>query len=155
MSQQHLTRRRALGTAGAGVGLVALAACGSDETATDTSTPSAPTGSAAGDSSSAPSTDSGSSADAIATTSDVPEGGGTIVKDAEVVITQPTAGEFKCFSAVCTHQGCLVTEVTETIDCACHFSKFSITDGSVVSGPASAPLAEQAITVDGDSIVLG
>ena len=59
------------------------------------------------------------------------------------------------YSAVCTHQGCLVTEVTETIDCACHFSKFSITDGSVVSGPASAPLAEQAITVDGDSIVLG
>jgi Rieske Fe-S protein len=42
-----------------------------------------------------------------------------------------------------------------TIDCPCHGSKFSIKDGSVVKGPATAPLALVAIKVDGTSIVQG
>jgi Rieske Fe-S protein len=70
------------------------------------------------------------------------------------VVTQPTAGEFKAFSGVCTHQGCLVSGVTDTIDCSCHGSKFDLADGSVTSGPASSPLGEVGITVDGDQITL-
>ena len=38
----------------------------------------------------------------------VPVGGGVILTKDEVVVTQPEAGTFKAFSAVCTHQGCLV-----------------------------------------------
>lgn len=71
------------------------------------------------------------------------------------MVTQPAAGEFKAFSATCTHQACAVTGVTETIDCVCHGSKFSITDGSVVQGPATEPLPEKPISVEGQRILLG
>lgn len=79
--------------------------------------------------------------------SDVPVGGGTIYADQKIVVTQPEQGEFKGFSAVCTHQGCLVASVDGgTINCTCHGSKFSIDDGSVVNGPATSPLGSVAVT---------
>ena len=72
------------------------------------------------------------------------------------MITQPQAGAFKAFTAICTHQGCIVSSVADgTIDCPCHGSKFSIKDGSVVNGPATSPLAPVAIKVEGTSIVQG
>jgi Rieske Fe-S protein len=65
-------------------------------------------------------------------------------------VTQPTKGEFKAFSAICTHQGCPVNAVTGgEIVCPCHGSHFSITDGSPTSGPAAKPLAARKVTVDG------
>ncbi|WP_233712179.1 Rieske (2Fe-2S) protein [Kribbella turkmenica] len=92
----------------------------------------------------------------LAKTADVPVGGGVIVGDAQVVVTQPTAGTFKAFTSVCTHQRCQVASVEGgTINCTCHGSKFDITDGSVVKDPAQQPLAPQRITVTGDSIRLG
>jgi Rieske Fe-S protein len=88
-------------------------------------------------------------------TSDVPVGGGKILTDAKVVVTQPTAGTYKAFTAVCTHQGCVVASVANgTISCACHGSAFSAADGSVKNGPASAPLAAVPVTVAGDTITL-
>ncbi len=72
-----------------------------------------------------------------------------------MVVTQPSAGEFKAFSATCTHQGCAVKSVSDgVINCPCHNSNFSIADGSVQSGPATKPLPSVAITVSGDSITL-
>ncbi len=72
------------------------------------------------------------------------------------MVTQPEAGSFKAFTAVCTHQGCIVSTVSGgTINCPCHGSKFSIKDGSVVNGPATQPLAAIAIKVEGTSIVQG
>ena len=95
-------------------------------------------------------------ADALATTAEVPEGGGKIIGGKNIVITQPQAGAFKAFTAICTHQGCIVSSVADgTIDCPCHGSKFSIKDGSVVNGPAPSPLAPVAIKVEGTSIVQG
>lgn len=91
----------------------------------------------------------------IASTADVPEGGGLILKEPQVVITQAESGDFKAFSSICTHQGCPVTAVTETIDCSCHGSSFSLTDGSPVAGPATSALEEQTITVTGQDISLG
>lgn len=91
----------------------------------------------------------------IASTDDVPEGGGLIVEDAEVVITQPKAGTFVCFTSVCTHQGCAVSEVADgSINCPCHGSKFSIEDGSVVAGPATSPLPKTPIVVSDKEIIL-
>lgn len=86
---------------------------------------------------------------------DVPVAGGTVVPEHRVVVTQPVRGEFHAFSAVCTHQGCLVRAVgPETIDCRCHGSRFDVRDGSVVRGPAQEPLRRVAIAVDGASITL-
>jgi Rieske Fe-S protein len=91
----------------------------------------------------------------LAKTSEIPVGGGKIFKDEKVVVTQPTKGEFKAFSDICTHQGCQVTSVSGgTINCPCHGSKFHITDGSVANPPADKPLPEKQIRVTGDSIEL-
>jgi Rieske Fe-S protein len=91
----------------------------------------------------------------LAKTADIPEGGGKIFKDQGVVVTQPTAGTFKAFSAKCTHRGCAVAAVTGgVITCPCHNSAFSVSDGSVRKGPATSPLPAARITVEGDAIHL-
>lgn len=136
------TRRAAL--AGAGfAGLAAtLAACGGSS------------GSSSGGTSGSGQAGSGGSA-ALASTSEIPVGGGKVFSAEKVVVTQPTAGEFKAFSAVCTHMQCLVDQVASgTIDCPCHGSEFSVKNGSVVSGPAPSPLPAQAIRVAGGKITL-
>jgi Rieske Fe-S protein len=90
----------------------------------------------------------------LAVTSDVPVGGGKILADKKIVITQPRAGSFEAFTAVCTHQGCTVSSVSGgTVNCPCHGSKFSIANGSVVTGPAASALAPVSIKVQGTSIV--
>jgi Rieske Fe-S protein len=131
-----------------------LVACSGD----DGSTAVDPAG-GSGTSSSASSPDatesesSGGGSAALTTTEEIPVGSGVIFPDQQVVITQPTEGEFKCFTAVCTHQGCIVSSVADgEIQCECHGSAFSIEDGSVVNPPATQPLAEKQITVAGDNI---
>jgi Rieske Fe-S protein len=90
----------------------------------------------------------------LAKTTDIPVGGGKILTDKKIVITEPQSGTFKAFTAVCTHQGCIVDTVSGgTINCPCHGSKFSIANGSVVNGPAPSPLAPVSIEVQGTSIV--
>jgi Rieske Fe-S protein len=88
--------------------------------------------------------------------SEIPVGGGAIYTAAKVVVTQPASGQYKAFSAVCTHVGCIVNKVTNgTIDCPCHGSEFKITNGAVVTGPAPSPLpARQIKIVDGQVILL-
>jgi Rieske Fe-S protein len=91
----------------------------------------------------------------LAATKEIPVGGGKVFEKEQLVITQPTKGEFKGFSAICTHQGCTVNQVKGgTIDCPCHGSKFEVTDGSVRSGPAKKPLPYRSVKVDGDQIRL-
>jgi Rieske Fe-S protein len=41
-----------------------------------------------------------------------------------------------------------------TVNCECHGSKYKITDGSVVEGPAPSPLAAKTITVLGDVLTV-
>ncbi|WP_233533226.1 Rieske (2Fe-2S) protein [Antrihabitans sp. YC2-6] len=82
----------------------------------------------------------------------VPVGGGTVLGD--VVVTQPSSGDFRGFSSVCPHFGCAVSDVSGgTINCPCHGSKFGL-DGSVLVGPATAPLAPRSVTVEGDSVIV-
>lgn len=96
-----------------------------------------------------------SAGEELGRTGDIPVGGGKVFTDRKVVVTQPAKGDFKAFSAVCTHMGCTVNKVADgTIDCPCHASRFRIADGSVAGGPAPEPLPEKQITVDGDSIRL-
>jgi Rieske Fe-S protein len=150
-----LVRRRTMlrgvvagGAAVAGGAL--LAGCGSDSNG-DVAGDPAPSPTAQGSKSGG---GGSGGADALVATSEVPEGGGVILSVEEVVVTQPTAGEFACFSSICTHAGCEVGEVADgTINCPCHGSQYSIEDGSVVTGPATAPLPPVDVTVDGDSVV--
>lgn len=120
--------------------------------------PAAGTGSsAAGTGSSAAGTGSSAGANGpgfLAKTTDIPVGGGLILTDKKIVITQPQAGTFHAFTAICTHLGCIVNTVSGgTINCPCHGSKYSIVNGSVVNGPAPLPLAAVSITIQGTSIV--
>lgn len=92
----------------------------------------------------------------LAAATAIPVGSGKVFTAEKVVVTQPTAGHYKGFSAVCTHMHCIVDRVANgTIDCPCHGSRYSITDGSVVAGPAPSPLPSQPITVSGGKIALG
>ncbi len=87
-------------------------------------------------------------APALAQVADIPVGGGKVFGAQKVVLTQPTAGVIKCFSAVCTHQGCVVEGVSGgTINCPCHGSAFKVADGSVAAGPAKKALPSVAVTV--------
>lgn len=104
-----------------------------------------------GDSGAAAEPDAGT---VLASTSEVPVGGGLILSGDNLVITQPTEGEFKAFTASCTHQGTGLDAVgDEGIECPLHGSRFSIEDGSATTGPATEPLTEVAITVEGDQIL--
>lgn len=153
-----LSRRRALtGAATLGVGVPLLAACSDgDATANDpagsdpTSAPTSATTTETTDTA----TSEAPAAGGLVATADVPVGGGVVLKDDELVVTQPADGEFKAFTAICTHQGCLVGSVSDgTIHCPCHGSSFSAEDGSVQGGPATGPLAEVAVEVKGDQVV--
>ena len=132
------SRRTVLASVGlAGVGATALAACGAAEDAND-----------------AASSATDAAKEAISKAA-IPVGGGRIFSGQKVVVTQPTSGDFKAFSAVCTHQNCLVSAVADgTINCACHGSKYDIATGAVKQGPATKALPEKTISVSGDGITV-
>jgi len=96
------------------------------------------------------------SAGPLVQASAVPVGGGKILGDQQIVVTQPSEGDYKAFSAVCTHMQCLVTTVKDgLIICPCHGSEFSIKDGSVVRGPAAAPLPSVEVEVEHGEVLPG
>ncbi|BET51448.1 Rieske (2Fe-2S) protein [Streptomyces tendae] len=150
-------RRTVVAAAGAASLGAVLAACGGSDDDASGDTGTAPSGNPsqeAGGGGSGGGENAGAGA-ALAATADIPEGGGKVFPDQKVVVTQPAAGDFKAFSATCTHQGCAVKSVADgLINCPCHNSSFSITDGSVQGGPAPKPLPAVQITVSGDSIRL-
>ncbi|UXY26682.1 Rieske (2Fe-2S) protein [Streptomyces sp. HUAS TT20] len=147
------TRRTALAT-----GAAALAAgcvgCGTYGESTNSGETKGSRGEESGKEESGPSAGA-AAGQALAKTSEIPVGGGTIFREQKIVVTQPNQNEFKAFSAVCTHLGCTMARVVDrTIDCPCHGSKFDITDGSVAHGPATKPLPPENIRVDGGTIQL-
>ena len=146
MDDQELgTRRAVLAGAGAAAVAVTLAGCGGSSHATP---PKA-----------APSSDG----PVRIAAADIPVDGGKIFPDLGpdgVVVTQPAAGQFRAFSATCTHRGCLVAAISDgTINCPCHGARYSIQDGSVVQpgdgvGATTTALPPKQLSVAGGTITV-
>lgn len=130
------TRRTVLrGAALAGIGLTAAACSGSDEP-DDPATPTAPEG--------------------LGVAGAVPVGGARLYREQRVVVAQPAEGEFRAFSAVCTHRGCVLAPVEGTEGlCTCHGSRFDVTSGEVLQGPATKPLPEVPVRAEDGRLTVG
>ena len=128
-------RNMILGVAAAGVAGPVVAACGSSGSGGTAKTPSGPT---------------------TIKVSDIPVGGGRIYPEQLIVVTQPTAGDFKAFSAVCTHQGCTVTDVSGGfIKCPCHGSRFAISSGvPTQDSVAKSPHPEKKVAESGSTLTV-
>ncbi|MFB7863293.1 MULTISPECIES: Rieske (2Fe-2S) protein [unclassified Streptomyces] len=147
--------RRTVVAAAGGAGLTAaLAACGGNDGGDKNATGG--TGGTDGTEGAGATGGTGGETAPLAMTGDIPVGGGKVLADKGVVITQPKAGEFKAFSSRCTHLGCSVGSVADgVIVCPCHQSHFDASDGSVKQGPATQPLEPTPIEVTGKAIRLG
>ena len=145
--------RRAVIAAMAGIGATAACAPAAGPAAPPSAAPSAGPVSASGASlAPVPAT---RAPRPVASVGEIPVGGGRVFPERRVVLTQPTAGEFRGFGIVCTHDGCELNAVADgTINCPCHGSRYAITDGSVVQGPARTGLRVEDVAVDGDRVVL-
>jgi len=145
--QAGIDRRRLVtGVASAAVAAPLVAACGSGDGSGGGS--GAASGGGANGSGGGGNAPSGGTK--LGSVASVPVGGGEVFPDQKVVVTQPSPGVWKGFSAVCTHAGCLVNQIADgTITCPCHLSKFSVADGSVQSGPAPKPLPPVQVEVKG------
>lgn len=75
--------------------------------------------------------------------------GGSLIRNDIIIIN--TGGGFVALSSICTHTGCTVTynSASGELPCPCHGSLFSI-NGSVLQGPAEAPLKRYSIEQQGD-----
>ena len=95
----------------------------------------------------------------VAKTSDLAEGelrrfdlGGTPVAVANV------GGVLYAFGNTCTHQGCSLAQGEldgTTVTCPCHGSRFDVTSGAVLRGPAREPVASYPVRVDAKGIQIG
>ncbi|MEU8462855.1 Rieske (2Fe-2S) protein [Streptomyces sp. NPDC029003] len=88
--------------------------------------------------------------------SEVPVGGAKLFRERKVLVSCPAEGQYKAFSAQCTHAGC----VLDTIDkgegnCPCHGSRFDVTTGKVVQGPADRPLPAVPVKVENGKLIAG
>jgi nitrite reductase/ring-hydroxylating ferredoxin subunit len=64
-------------------------------------------------------------------------------------------GAYSCFADACTHQGCALSERPlegTAVTCACHGSRFDVTSGAVLHGPAQAPLRLIPVAVVGGEL---
>ena len=71
------------------------------------------------------------------------------------ILIRTEGGEFRAFSAICTHLNCTVQYRPERhyIWCACHNGIYDL-NGRVVGGPPPRPLEEYKVNVRGEDIVV-
>jgi len=148
MNDPHSSRRALIARAGAVSLTGVLAACGGDDQppSSTSKTPGA-----------APATTGGprppTSPAPLTTKSKIPVGGAVSYGADGVIVAQPTAGKFVGFSAICTHQECVLTNIKgDRIKCGCHQSEFSAKDGRVLNGPANRSLPKVDLKIEGENI---
>ncbi len=71
------------------------------------------------------------------------------------ILVELETGEYRAFSAICTHLDCTVQYRPDEklIWCACHNGRYDLT-GRNISGPPPRPLEEFKVNVRGDEIVV-
>ena len=97
-----------------------------------------------------------SSSDSLVGASAVPVGGSVDTTDSDgkpIVVSQPTKGTYKAFSAICTHKGCTVKPAGKQLKCPCHGSVYDAFTGKNLSGPAPSPLTEIPVKESDGTIV--
>ncbi|MFK4728430.1 Rieske (2Fe-2S) protein [Agromyces mediolanus] len=151
----RLSRRALIALSGTG-GVLALAACAtggppSGDTGGGTDSPGGSGDGGTGGSSSALAPGS-----ELAKLADVPVGGSVsaTVDGEALLLSQPEAGTVMAFSAICTHQQCVVAAAGAEFDCPCHGSRYDAATGQVLQGPALKPLTAIPVAVDGDRVVV-
>ncbi|MEU2109869.1 Rieske (2Fe-2S) protein [Streptomyces sp. NPDC019645] len=87
---------------------------------------------------------------------EVPVGGARLYREQRLVVHCPAEGRYKAFSAQCTHAGCVLDKVEGTEgNCPCHGSRFDVTTGTALRGPATVPLPEVPVRVRDGKLVAG
>jgi Rieske Fe-S protein len=70
-----------------------------------------------------------------------------------ILVTQPRAGEYRAFSATCTHAGCIVNGVEDgAIACGCHGASFNAETGAAEAGPARSALGKITVELRGSDL---
>ena len=135
------TRRRAVGMAGvAAAGALALSACGGQDQAESTPSPTGP-----------------SSPTDVGAASEIPVGSGMKVDQdgLQAVVGHPQEGTFTAYSPVCPHQGCMVNPAKKQFVCPCHSSVFDMATGDVTGGPAESGLSPYPVKIENGRIIVG
>lgn len=140
----------AIGVSVAGASVVAGCGGGSDDGASSSGGGATDAGGSGGSTETA-------SGGAIAQVSDVPQNSAQkFTNDGQpAVLVHLESGDFVAYSAVCTHQQCIVAyqKQSSQLVCPCHGSIFNPSkNAQVVTGPAPRPLPEIPITVQGGQI---
>jgi cytochrome b6-f complex iron-sulfur subunit len=94
----------------------------------------------------------------VGQTEDIPQNSAKIIRFNKdpVIVVHTASGQFKAFSARCTHLGCIVQYQPEGVPhfaCNCHGSEFDLS-GKNIAGPAPAPLTPLRVFIERDSIVI-
>ena len=86
----------------------------------------------------------------------VPSGGlASFSVEGRDVAVADVAGAYYAFSDICTHRKCSLSDGEldgGTLTCICHGSRFDVTTGEVVRGPADRPLQVYPARVQGDEL---
>lgn len=138
MSGQSTRRTVLKGAALAGAAGLGVAACSTDSKLghAETPTPTAPV--------------------ALGAPDEIPVGGAKLYREQRLLVHCPAKGEYKAFSAQCTHAGCVLDKIEDNEgNCPCHGSRFDVTTGKALQGPATVPLPEVPVRVENGKLIAG
>ena len=74
------------------------------------------------------------------------------------VLVYNVNGEYYATDEQCTHRECSLEKgqfVGQVVSCPCHWARFDITTGEVLSPPATIPLPTYKVKVEGNRILVG
>ncbi|MFE3933226.1 Rieske (2Fe-2S) protein [Streptomyces goshikiensis] len=87
---------------------------------------------------------------------EVPVGGAKLYRERKLIVSCPAEGQYKAFSAQCTHAGCVLDKIDEGQgNCPCHGSRFDAATGKVLRGPATDPLPAVPVRAEGGKLIAG